>query len=140
MAFLGSSTYSLDAKNRIFIPAKYRDELGNTFYITRGIEDCLTIYTEVEWDLFLQRLDKIPNTTGGEVKEYFMSAAQKCVLDGSGRILLDGTLKTHSQINKNVVFVGAGRIINVWSEENWNIREANRNRKGMASILEQYEL
>ena len=49
MAFLGSSTYSLDAKNRVFIPAKYREDLGNVFYVTRSLEACLTIYTESEW-------------------------------------------------------------------------------------------
>ena len=140
MAFLGSSTYSIDAKNRVFIPAKYRDDLGNVFYITRGVEACLTIYTEVEWEAFLQRLDKLPPTAGGGAKEYFMSAAQKCVFDGSGRILLEGTLKDHAKINKNLVFVGAGRVINVWSEENWIIREANRDMSGIASLLLQYDI
>ena len=60
MAFLGSSNYSLDAKNRVFIPAKYREELGNVFYITRSLESCLTIYTEEEWTAFLQNLDTLP--------------------------------------------------------------------------------
>ena len=140
MAFLGSSNYSLDAKNRVFIPAKYREELGSTFYVTRNLESCLTIYTEEEWNLFLQSLDRLPNTTGAVAKEYFMSAAQKCQPDGSGRILLDDTLRTHSQMNKNVVFVGAGRVINVWSEELWSKREATRDLESIRSILQQYEL
>ena len=140
MVFFGSCTYSIDAKNRVFIPARYREDLGNTFYITRGIEACLTMYTEEEWALFLQKLDRIPNTTGGGVKEYFMSAAQKCVLDSSGRILLEGALKAHAQINKNMVFVGASRVINIWSEENWALREANRDKENYATLLSQYEL
>jgi MraZ protein len=140
MAFLGSSTYSLDTKNRVFVPAKYREDLGNTFYVTRSVDSCLTIYTEDEWNLFLERLDRIPNTAGAAAKEYFMSAAQKCSPDGSGRILLDDTLRTHSQMNKNVVFVGAGRVINVWSEELWSMREATRDLESIRSILQQYEL
>lgn len=140
MAFLGSSNYSLDAKNRVFVPAKYREELGNVFYVTRSLESCLTIYTEDEWSLFLQSLDRLPNTTGAAAKEYFMSAAQKCAPDTSGRILLDDTLKSHAKINKNVVFVGAGRVINVWSEEEWSAREANRDLESIRSLLLQYGL
>ena len=140
MAFLGSSTYSLDAKNRVFVPAKYREELGNTFYVTRSLESCLTIYTEEEWRIFLESLDRLPNTTGAAAKEYFMSAAQKCLPDASGRILLDDTLKGHSQINKNVVFVGAGRVINVWSEELWSAREASRDLDSIRALLQQYGL
>ena len=140
MAFLGSNNYSLDSKNRVFVPAKYREELGNVFYVTRSLESCLTIYTEDEWSLFLQSLDRLPNTTGAAAKEYFMSAAQKCAPDGSGRILLDDTLISHAKINKNVVFVGAGRVINVWSEEEWSAREANRDLDSIRSLLLQYGL
>ena len=68
MAILGSSTYSLDTKNRVFVPAKYREDLGNTFYVTRSVNSCLTIYTESEWSLFLERLDRIPNTAGAAAK------------------------------------------------------------------------
>ncbi len=140
MAFLGSSNYSLDAKNRVFIPAKYREELGNIFYITRSLESCLTIYTEDEWATFLQSLDRLPSTTGASVKEYFLSAAQKCVPDNSGRIILDETLIKHSDIKKNVVFVGAGRVINVWSEELWRARESDRDLESIRSVLLQYGL
>lgn len=140
MAFLGSSNYSLDAKNRVFVPAKYREDLGNVFYITRNLEACLTIYTENEWNAFLESLDKLPNTTGAVAKEYFMSAAQKCQPDASGRILLEDTLVGHAKINKNVVFVGAGRLINVWSEELWSAREANRDMDSIRSLLQQFGL
>ena len=140
MAFLGSSNYSLDSKSRVFVPAKYREDLGNVFYVTRNLESCLTIYTEDEWRSFLESLDKLPNTTGAVAKEYFMSAAQKCQPDGSGRILLDDTLVSHAKINKNVVFVGAGRLINIWSEELWSAREASRDLESIRSLLQQYGL
>ena len=140
MAFLGSSLYSIDTKKRVLIPNKYRDELGNVFYITRSLERCLTIYTENEWSTFQNSLDKLPSTTGAAAREYFMSAAQKCQLDGSGRILLDDTLLGHGQINKNVVFVGAGRVINLWSEELWSAREASRDLDSIRDLLQQYGL
>ena len=140
MAFLGSSSYSLDSKNRVFIPAKYREELGNVFYITRSLEACLTIYTEDEWAAFLQSLDRLPNTTAAAVKEYFLSAAQKCQPDGNGRIILDETLIGHSNIKKNVVFVGASKLINVWAEELWIEREKNRDVDSIRALLLQHGL
>ena len=140
MAFYGSGTYAIDSKNRVFIPAKYRDELGSVFYITRSVDPCLTIYTEDEWNLFLERLDRIPHTAGAAAKEYFMSAAQKCTSDGSGRFLLDDIHRNHSKIIRNVVFVGAGRVINVWAEELWADREANRDVESIRSLLERLEL
>lgn len=140
MAFFGSSTYSLDAKNRVFIPAKYREELGNTFYITRSLESCLTIYTEEEWAIFIQNLDRLPRTTGAAAREYFFSAAQKCIPDASGRIILDETLIGHSKIQKNVVFVGAGKLLNVWAEDLWKEREENRNTAELSDLLLQHGL
>lgn len=140
MAFLGSCSYTIDSKNRVFIPVKYREELGETFYITRSVEDCLTIYTEDEWNQFLIRLDKIPNSKGGDAKEYFMSVAVKYTPDASGRILLEDPLRKHAALQKNVIFVGAGRVVNIWSEENWTKREASRDRVRLSAVLAEYEL
>ena len=140
MAFLGSSLYSIDTKKRVLIPNKYREELGNVFYITRSLEQCLTLYTDSEWTTFQENLDRLPSTTGAAAREYFMSAAQKCQLDSSGRILLDDTLLSHGKINKNIVFVGAGRVINIWSEELWSAREASRDLDSIRALLQQHGL
>ena len=140
MAFISSFMYSLDTKKRIIIPNKFRDELGETFYVTRSLDQCLTIYTEEEWDIFLMGLKSIPGTTSAIAMEYFMSAAQKCTLDGSGRILLDDKLIDHAGIVKNAVFVGAGNTINIWSEDQWAEREASRDRDAIRSMLRQHGL
>ena len=140
MAFISSFMYSLDTKKRIIIPNKFRDELSDTFYVTRSLDQCLTIYTEEEWNVFLNGLKSIPGTTSAIAMEYFMSAAQKCTLDGSGRILLDDKLIDHAGITKNAVFVGAGNTINIWSEDQWAEREASRDRDAIRSMLRQYGL
>ncbi len=138
MAFISSFVYSLDTKKRIIIPNKFREELGDVFYITRSLDTCLTIYPEKQWDIFIEGLSKLPNTTSAAAREYFMSAAQKCTPDGSGRILFEGTkLIEHAKINKNVVFVGAGNTINIWSEELWAAREASRDLEGIRTLLQE---
>lgn len=140
MAFFSSYTYSLDTKKRILVPNKFRDELGDTFYVTRGLEKCLVVYTEEEWNLFLAKLKGIPSTTSEVAMEYFMSAAQKCTPDASGRILLEDKLINYAKIGKNAVFVGAGNIIKIWSEELWIEREANRDCDAIFRLLQQHGL
>ena len=131
MAFISSYTYSIDTKKRILIPSKYREELGDTFYLTRSLDDCLTIYPEKEWEDFVKDLDELP----AMAREYFMSFAFKCVTDSSGRILLEDKHIRHAKITKNAVFVGASSTINVWSEELWTKREEDRNRDEIRSFL-----
>lgn len=140
MAFISSFMYSLDTKKRILVPNKYRDELGEVFYVTRSLDSCLTIYPEKEWELLLKGLNELPNTTSAAAKEYFMSAAQRCIPDGSGRILLDDILISHAKIGKNAVFVGAGNVINIWSEELWSAREASRDLESIRALLQQHGL
>lgn len=136
MAFISSAMYSIDAKKRIVVPNIYREELGDVFYVTRSLDSCLTIYPKSQWDLLIDKLNKLPNTASADAREYFMSLAQKCTPDASGRILLDSKLLEHARISKNAVFVGAGNTINVWSEEQWIIREASRNLDGIRSYLQ----
>ena len=135
MSFLGSITYSIDSKKRIFIPSKFREDLGNTFYITRNIDNCLTIYTEEEWAAFRQKLNRIPDSVGVAAREHFFSAAQLCQPDSNGRIILPDSLIKYAEINKNVVFVGTDDKITVWSEENWSVREAERDREAIRNLM-----
>ena len=135
MAFISSYVYSLDTKKRILVPNKYREELGDTFYVTRSLDKCLTMYTEEEWEKFLNGLNELPNTTSAMAKEYFMSIAQKCTPDGSGRILLNDKLIGHAKLTKDVVFVGTVNTINIWSEELWEEREASRDLDAIRELL-----
>ena len=140
MSFVGSYTHSLDSKKRVFVPAKFREDLGDTFFITRKLDTYLSIYTEEEWTAYLQKLEKLPESVAAEVQEFILGGAQKCVPDNSGRIIIDDKLLKHAGIAKNIVFVGAGRQIRVWAEELWNEREQNRDFEKMRDILREFGL
>ena len=140
MSFVGSYSHSLDAKKRVFVPAKFREDLGNTFYVTRKFDTYLSIYTEEEWAAYLEKLEKLPESVAAEVQEFILGGAQKCVPDNSGRIIIDDKLLKHAGITKNIVFVGAGRQIRVWSEELWNEREKNRDFEKMREVLRDFGL
>lgn len=140
MSFVGSYTHTIDAKNRVFIPAKYREELGEEFYITRKFDGYLSVYTEEDWTAYVEKISKLPEIDANEIQEYILAYAQKCSLDASGRIVLDENLIKHASIKKNIVFVGSGRQIRLWAEEVWTEREKNRDYEKMRRMMSQYGL
>ena len=142
MSFVGSYTHSMDAKKRVFIPSKFRDELGKEFYITRKFDAYLSIYTAEDWEAYVDKICKLPEADADEFQDFILGAAQKCIPDASGRIILDDRLMEHAKIdkNENMVFVGAGKQIRIWSEKLWNERESSRNYEKMREIMRQYGL
>ncbi len=135
MSFVGHATHSLDAKKRVFIPSKFRDDLGDVFYITRKFEPYLSIYTADEWEAYVDKIERLPESIAVEVQDFILGSAQKCTPDASGRIILDEGLAAHAGIVKNIVFVGAGRQIRLWSEENWIVKEKSRDFEKMREIM-----
>ena len=105
MSFVGSYTHSLDAKKRVFIPSKYRDDLGSEFYITRKFGAYLSIYTADDWEAYVDKISKLPEADAEEFQDFILGAAQKCTPDSNGRIILDERLMKHAKINKSLVFV-----------------------------------
>ena len=140
MSFVGSYSHSLDSKKRVFIPAKYRDDLGDEFYITRTLGQYLSIYTADDWAAYVDKIERLPESVAEEIQDYILGAAQKCVPDASGRIILEDRLIKQAGIEKNIVFVGAGKQIRIWSEEAWAEREKKRDYGKMRDIMSQYGL
>ncbi|MBR7117337.1 MAG: division/cell wall cluster transcriptional repressor MraZ [Clostridia bacterium] len=140
MSFVGSYKHSLDSKKRIFIPSKFREDLGDEFYITRKFDTYLSIYTADEWQAYVEKIEKLPESEAVEIQDFLLGAAQKCAPDSSGRIILDDQLARHAGIKKNVVFVGVGKQIRIWAEEVWSEREQTRDFTKMREIMKQYGL
>ena len=140
MSFVGSYNHSLDAKKRVFVPSKFRDDLGETFYITRKFDSYLSIYTAEDWDAYIEKIEKLPESIGAEIQDFILGGAQKCTLDSNGRIIIEDRLLRHAKIDKNVVFVGAGKQIRVWAEELWDEREAARDFTKMREVLAEFGL
>ena len=140
MSFVGSYTHSIDSKKRVFVPSRFREDLGDEFYITRKFDTYLSVYTAEDWAAYVEKLEKLPETDAVEIQDFILGAAQKCVPDSNGRIILDDRLIAHAGIEKNIVFVGAGRQIRLWSEEEWNKRESSRNFDKMREKMNFYGL
>lgn len=125
MLFVGEFRHTLDAKNRIFIPAKYRTVLGSSFYITRKMEKCLAIYSEEEWTRLTEKLNSQPDSKVGLIKQFLYSKTVNVVPDSQGRIVIPADLMKYAAIDKNAVVIGVGDHVQIWAEALWNEKEEN---------------
>ena len=114
----GVYQHTLDAKGRLFIPAKLREELGETFYVTLSMEKCLSAYSSESWDTFMEKIKAMPKVKQIKMRPLFAHAA-KCELDGQGRILLPLALREFAGLAKNVTVVGAGECAEFWDADTW---------------------
>jgi len=120
--FIGEFTHALDAKGRVSIPSKFRESLGDQFYITKGLDNCLFVFPEEEWKLFEEKLKALPmtNKNARAFVRLFFSGASECELDKQGRILIPQTLREHAAIEREAVIIGTGTRIEIWSQDGWN--------------------
>ncbi len=120
--FIGEYNHTIDAKGRVIMPAKFREELGGIFIVTKGMEDCLYIYTLEEWQSFVEKLQLLPmsNKDARAVSRFFLSGAARYELDKQGRILLTPVHRRYAGLEKEVVVIGVSNRIEIWSQNRWN--------------------
>ena len=117
--YTGTYQNSIDAKNRMIIPSKYRDMLGGHCMLARGFDKCLYIYSMEEWDILVEKISELKQSDR-DVRKFireFFSNAEECHLDAQGRVLIPQHLKAYANINKDLVTKGAMDKIEVWSAE-----------------------
>ena len=140
MIYVGEYRHTLDAKNRIFVPAKYREVLGTSFYITRKMEKCLAIYSEAEWMKLTEKLNTLPDSQVGMLKRFVFSKTAQVTPDTHGRILIPSALLQYASIDKNVVIAGVGDHLQIWNEAMWDTNESELDLDEIASLFRQLGL
>ena len=119
--FLGEFTHKLDSKNRIMIPSEFRNGLSDDFYITKGPENSLVIYTKDEFEKQSRRLDELinENKKNRAIKRLFFSSTVKTSLDKQGRILLNKNLRDYAHIENEAMVIGNNLTIEIWDLGQW---------------------
>ncbi len=122
MYFFGKFNHQMDAKGRLRIPSKLKGSLGQGYVITRGVNGCLFIFAPETVEDIQAKLAAIPfgDMSNQKAVRKFFANSDSPEEDNQGRFILDGNLKKFADIKKNVVFVGVGNRIELWSEERWN--------------------
>ncbi|GAX01829.1 division/cell wall cluster transcriptional repressor MraZ [Secundilactobacillus silagei] len=119
--FMGEFEHSIDTKGRLIIPAKFRDQLGEEFVITRGMDGCLFGYPMAQWAIMQKRLSALPlnKRDARAFVRFFYSAATTCSLDKQGRVNLPQALIKHAELAKQCVIVGVSDRFEIWSQKRW---------------------
>jgi MraZ protein len=118
---IGQYSYNLDPKKRLTIPTKFRNVLVDGAVLTRGIDGCLFLYPQKEWDALADKLSKLPlsQSSARSFARVMLAGAMDVKIDSLGRILIPDYLKEYAKLNKSVVIAGLYDRIEIWDEEAW---------------------
>ena len=117
---IGEFEHSLDLKGRVAIPTKFREDLGSSFFVTKGLDGCLFVLPFKEWQLLEEKVRGMPISKARTLQRFFFSGAAMVETDKQGRILVPGNLRNYANLSKNVTFVGVSSRVEMWNSEDWN--------------------
>ncbi|MBQ4516057.1 MAG: division/cell wall cluster transcriptional repressor MraZ [Clostridia bacterium] len=119
--FIGEYQHSLDAKGRMFMPSKFRDELGETFIVTLGLDYCLFAFPIDEFEKLKVKIDSlsISNKEARQFARFFFAGACECETDKQGRIMIPAKLRNYAKLEKDVTVVGVSTRLEIWNSETW---------------------
>ena len=118
---MGEYSHSLDTKGRLIIPAKLRQDIGNKFILTKGLDGCLFAFSQEEWLNFEEKLKSLPlsDKNARNFVRFFLSGATECEIDKQGRFLIPNNLRTAANLDKDAVIIGVGTRLEIWNKETW---------------------
>lgn len=118
---MGEYLHSIDVKGRIILPVDFREELGTTFIITKGLDRCLFVYHQSEWKVLSEKLKQLPlsKPEARAFVRFFFSGARQLECDKQSRFLVPGNLRDYAMLEKDVVLIGVSNRIEVWNKAQW---------------------
>lgn len=119
--FMGEYQHNIDTKGRVIVPAKFREDLGDVFVVTRGLDQCLFAYPMDEWRIMEDKLKKLPLTKkdARAFTRFFFSGAVECEVDKQGRINIPPSLRQYAALEKACSVIGVSNRVEIWSESIW---------------------
>lgn len=117
---MGEYHHNLDEKNRLIVPSKLREEMGDLFVLTRGLDGCLFIYPKEEWNHIIEKYKELPNTRDARnFMRFFLAGATECSFDKQGRISISSPLMRYAELDHECVIIGVNDHLEVWCEDRW---------------------
>ena len=118
---MGEYSHSLDTKGRLIMPAKLRQDIGDKFILTKGLDGCLFAFSQTEWNNFEEKLKGLPlsDKNARNFVRFFLSGATECEIDKQGRFLIPTNLRISTNLEKDAIIIGVGTRIEIWNKETW---------------------
>lgn len=131
------STPSIDAKGRVNFPAKLREELGERFIITRGLDNCLFVYSVDEWDQLAAKLHELPISKSAPLNRFFFAGAAEAEPDKQGRVLLPAHLREYAGLDRDVTIAGVSNRAEIWDSERWEKQNEQLTAQSIATAMDE---
>ena len=118
---IGEYEHSIDTKGRLIMPSKLKEDIGEKFVLTKGLDGCLFVYSQAEWKIFEDKLRAFPltNKDARALIRFFLAGAMECEIDKQGRFLIPSNLREFAGLEKEVVVIGVLNKIEIWSKNKW---------------------
>lgn len=135
---IGEYNYSIDVKGRVNFPVKLRDDLGTSFVIAKGLGDnCLFVYSLLEWHNVEEKIKALPLSKARNLQRFFFASAVTTEPDKQGRIVIPQNLREYSDLQKDVIIIGASTHCEIWSKDNWNNVVASLDSNTIAEAMDE---
>lgn len=117
---IGEYQHTVDLKGRVNFPAKFREDIGERFIVTKGLDQCLFVYSEPEWATLEEKIKSQPMSKSRNIQRFLFASACEVEADKQGRIVIPQNLREYAGIQKDVMIIGASVRAEIWDLENWN--------------------
>ena len=132
----GEYQHTLDAKGRLFIPAKLREELGDSFVVTKGLDECLFLYPLDAWKALEEKIRQLPMSKSRNLQRFFLSAAADVTVDKQGRIVVPPVLRNHAKLEHDVTIIGVLDRAEIWDRQKWDEYNGQLDAGSIAEAME----
>lgn len=137
---IGEYQHNIDQKGRVIVPAKFREDLGDLFYVTKGLDGCLFVLSPEEWARLQDKIKAMPISKARGLQRFFFSGAAEAEPDKQGRILLPQPLRDHAGLTKDITFIGASSRAEIWDTRRWNEFNSTLTEDSIAEAMDLLEL
>ncbi|MBO5339986.1 MAG: division/cell wall cluster transcriptional repressor MraZ [Oscillospiraceae bacterium] len=120
----GTYEHAIDGKGRLFIPSRLKEELGDSFHLSMGADQCLTIYPQQAWDALCARAEELEEDEDIEAMEVFFAQTYRCTVDSQNRIVIPPLLREYAGLEKDVAIVGANKVARIWNAQRWEEKKS----------------
>ena len=132
----GEYQHTLDAKGRLYIPAKLREELGDSFVVTKGLDECLFLYPLDAWKALEDKIRQLPMSKSRNLQRFFLSAAADVTVDKQGRIVVPPVLRSHAKLVHDVTIIGVLDRAEIWDRQKWDEYNGQLDAGSIAEAME----
>lgn len=133
----GEYQHSIDAKGRLFIPAKFRENLGAAFVVTKGLDGCLFLYSIQAWNILEDKINGLPMSKSRDLQRFFFSSAADCAPDAQGRVVIPQNLRQYAGLTKDVTIIGVSGRAEIWDTERWRQYNGALTPEAIAQAMEE---